>query len=119
MKDFRKDRFETYAIIAYFLFVIALGFYLASYASAGGTVEDDKVLIGGDCYAFTDYPTSQNGRRILQERGWHPMPLDKKLIIGELVRKKRAETLLIQEKVICGPFLGDMKVYHMWYWRAI
>jgi len=117
----RKDPlWLTLSIFAYFFTICLLAFFLATQAKAGGNdPEEMTVLMGGDCYAFTDYPTSQNAARILKERGWRPMPLNKKLVISELVRKKRAEVLYITDTFICGPFLGQMKVYHTWYWRVI
>lgn len=84
--------------------------------SGGGP--EEGMAQGGDCYRAHRYPVNWQQAKVMQEKGWQELPLEDKLRVSQLVSESKAEILWVPEHRKCGPFLGEMKVYATWFWRA-
>jgi hypothetical protein len=97
---------------------LAVLVFFAMTAFAGGPdPAEPRAPAGGDCYRANAYPINWQQARVVNQKGWQEMPYHDKLRISQQVAEKKADWLLVPDHRLCGPFLGQMKLYSTWFWR--
>jgi hypothetical protein len=92
--------------------------FLIVHAQAGGPdPAEPRAPAGGDCYRAYPYPLNWQQAKVVNQTGWQEMPYSDKLRISQLVAAKKADWLLVPDHRLCGPVLGEMKLYATWFWR--
>jgi hypothetical protein len=91
---------------------------IAAVVFAGGPdPAEPRAPIGGDCYRAYPYPLNWQQAKVVNQSGWREMPYVDKLRISQLVADKKADWLLVPDHRLCGPVLGELKLYATWFWR--
>jgi hypothetical protein len=96
----------------------AINLALSKQVVAGGPdPAEPRAPAGGDCYRAYPYPLNWQQAKVVNQAGWRELPYVDKLRISQLVAAKQADILLVPDHRLCGPVLGELKLYATWFWR--